>query len=132
MNLADGPKATGLRHLNISMTDWIALTEFHGLLGLLLTGDEHGPSFDLNGVKCAVADIAGRDARFEAVCSDFGFAAVLPGWYGDYSTTPIHIIIVGDVRACLQWLPISRDDKCALIDRLPFDEIDKTMCRLSV
>lgn len=118
--------------LNISMIDWIALTEFHGLLGLLLTGDEHGPSFDLNGVECAVADIEGRHARFEAATPEFGLMAIFPGWYGDYTTTPIHILIVGDTRACLQWLPISRDDKCALIDRLPLDEIDKTLTKLSV
>lgn len=114
------------------MTDWIALDETYGLLGLLLTGDEHGPSLGLNGVECVVGDIDGRRSRFEAVCADFSLVAVMPDWYGDYTTLPIHILIIGDVRACLQWLPISRGNKCALIDRLPLDEIDSTMCRLSV
>jgi hypothetical protein len=34
------------------------------------------------------------------------------------------VSIVGDVQAGMDWLPIDRGDKCALIERLPLDKCD--------
>jgi hypothetical protein len=114
------------------MTDWIALTEFHGLLDLMLGGEQNGPTFTLDGVRCSFGPILGRHACFEAVSPDFGLMVICAGWYGDYSTTPIHLLIVGDHIACMQWLPMKRTDKCAIIEHLPVDEHDKTILRLAV
>lgn len=121
-----------LTPLNTSMTNWTALTEFHGLLDLMLTGEEHGPSFDLKGVQCSFGPIFERHACFEAATSDFGLMVICAGWYGDYSTTPIHLLIVGDHIACMQWLPMKRADKCAIIEHLPVNDHEKTLLALAV
>lgn len=107
----------------------IPLNECLGLIDLILTGDEH--SFDINGVGCSVERIEGH-ACFEAATADFGFMVIIPHWYAGEHGSPAYIIIVGDHPACLRWLPIDRNDKCALIERLPLNAIDETLCRLAV
>tara|TARA_R110000868_G_scaffold411718_1_gene707981 strand:- start:3812 stop:4156 length:345 start_codon:yes stop_codon:yes gene_type:complete len=110
----------------------IALTDCLGLIDLMLTGDEHSPHFTLSGVQCAVERIESHHACFEAVTSDFGMIAIFPGWYAGEHEAPVYVLIVGDHQACLQWLPIDRNEKCVIIERLSFDEIDKTMLTLAV
>jgi len=109
----------------------ISFTDCPGLIDLMLTGDEHGASFTLNGVQCDVVQVEGH-ACFEAVTSDFGLSVIYPGWYAGEHGAPTLIVIVGDIQDCLQWLPIDPADKRALIDRLPLDEINKTMFTLGV
>jgi hypothetical protein len=106
----------------------IPLTECPGLIDLMLTGDEHRTSFGLNGVKVSVARI-GDAAYLEAACPDFGFLAVYPGWYAGEHGAPAHIVIVGDPIACTRWLPMRRDDRLAIIDRVPLSPIDRMLCR---
>jgi len=113
------------------MTTSIPFTECLGLLDLMLTGDEHGPSFDIRGVACSVEQIRG-DAYLDAATSDFGLMAMFPGWYVGGHGLEVRILIVGDLIACLQWLPIDRSEKRALINRLPIDEIDKTLFTVAV
>lgn len=42
------------------------------------------------------------------------------------------VSIVGDVQAGMDWLPIDRGDKCALIERLPLDMCDKPLLTLAM
>ena len=109
----------------------ISLTDCPGLIDLMLTGEELGPSFTLNGVQCDVVQVEGH-ACFEAVTPDFGLSVIYPGWYAGEHGPPAQIVIVGDIQDCLQWLPIDPADKRALIDRLPLDEINKTVFTLAV
>jgi len=51
------------------MTTPIPLSDCPGLIDLMLTGEELGPSFDLNGAQCTVGRIAGH-ATFKAVSPD--------------------------------------------------------------
>ncbi len=106
----------------------IPLSDCPGLIDLMLTGEEHGVSFGLKGVGCSVERI-GDAAYFEAACADFGFVAIFPGWYSGEHGSFARIIIVRDPVACVQWLPIERDDKLAIIRCLPLDAIDQTLCR---
>jgi hypothetical protein len=112
------------------VTTPIALADCPGLIHLMLTGDEDGPSFTLNGVQCVVERVESH-ATFEAVGPDFGLSVIYPGWYSGEHGAPAHIIIVGDAHTCLQWLPIERADKLALIARLPLGAIDQTLCRVA-
>jgi hypothetical protein len=57
---------------------------------------------------------------------------IFPGWYAGEHGAPAHVIIMGDAQACMQWLPVEHTDKLALIERLPLDSGDKTLCRLAV
>ena len=107
----------------------IPLAECLGLIDLMLTGDEQ--SFDINGVRCSVENFEGH-AYFEAATADFGLMVIIPHWYAGEHGQPAYIIIVGDHHACLQWLPIDRNDKCALIERLPLSIVDEALCRLAV
>lgn len=109
----------------------ISLTDCLGFIDLMLTADELGPSFTLNSVQCGVERVEGH-ACFEAVTPDFGLSVIYPGWYAGEHGAPAQIVIVGDIQDCLQWLPIDPADKRALIDRLPLDEINKTMFTLAV
>jgi hypothetical protein len=95
------------------MTRWTTLDEFYGLLDLMLTGEEEGPNFILCDVACTVVPSLGRHGSFEAVGEAFALMLVLPGWYVGEHGVPVHILIVGDVQACMDWLPITRADKCA-------------------
>ena len=113
------------------MTTPIPFTECLGLLDLMLTGDEHGPSFDIRGVACSVEQIRG-DAYLEAATSDFGLMVMFSGWYVGGHGLKVRVLIVGDHMACLQWLPINGSEKRALIERLPLDQIDKTLFTLAV
>lgn len=108
----------------------IPLTDCPGLIDLMLTGDEHRTSFGLNGVGVSVERI-GDAAYLEAACADFGFLAVYPGWYVGEHGLPAHVVIVGDPIACTQWLPMGQDDRLAIINRLPLDPINQTLCRLA-
>jgi hypothetical protein len=111
------------------MSTPIPLTHCPGLIDLMLTGEELGPSFTLNGVQCAVERI-GDAAYLEAACPEFGFVVVYPGWYAVEHGAPAHVIIVGDPIICTQWLPTRRDDRLALIQRLPLSMSDKVLCRV--
>jgi hypothetical protein len=110
----------------------ITLTECPGLLDLMLVGDENGRSFILKGVQCSVERIDDHHAYFEAATPDFGLMMIFPGWYAGEHGMPVHILIADDAKACLQWLPIDRADKCAIIERLPLDNIAKTLLTLAV
>jgi len=83
-------------------------------------------------VACTVRQIDGRHALLEAATPDFGFAAFFPGWYGDYSSTPVHIVTVGEHHECMRWLPIEQADKLCIIPHLRISATNKTLCRLSV
>jgi|GEM_PF-6386347 len=107
----------------------IPLAECLSLIDLMLTGDEQ--SFDINGVRCSVENFEGH-ACFEAATADFGLMMIIPHWYAGEHGSPAYIIIVGDYPACLQWLPIDRNDKCALIERLPLSIVDETLCKLAI
>jgi len=96
----------------------------------MLTSHELGPSFTLNGVQCAVEQVEGH-ATFEAVSPDFGLSVTFPGWYAGEHRAPTHIIIAGDAHICLQWLPINRADKLALIASLPLSAIDQMLCKVA-
>jgi hypothetical protein len=108
----------------------IPLTDCPGLIHLMLTGDEHRPSFGFKGIGVSVERI-GDAAFLEAACADFGFLAVYPGWYAGEHGAPAHVVIVGDPIACTRWLPMKRNDRLALIGHLPLDPIDITLCRLA-
>lgn len=118
--------------LNTGMPTSVPFTECLGLLDLMLTGEEHGPIFDLKGVSCSIQPIEGCHGCFEAATSGFGLMVVYPGWYVGGHGLQVRILIVGDTQACLQWLPIAIYEKLAIIERLPLDEIEKTLCRLAV
>ena len=109
----------------------IPFTECPGLLDLMLTGDEHGPNFDIKGVACSVEQIRG-DAYLEAATPDFGLIVMFPGWYVGGHGLEVRILIVGDHITCLNWLPMNAGEKRALIERLPLDRIYKTMAALAV
>ncbi len=109
----------------------IPLTACPGLIDLMLTGEELGPNFTFNGVRCAVERIE-EHAAFEAVTPDFGLSVIYPDWYVGEHGAPAQIVIVGDAHTCLQWLPIERPDKLALIARLPLSAIDQIICTLGV
>ena len=96
----------------------------------MLDAEERGPSFILNGVHCTVSKIDGH-ALLEAVGADFGFAAIIPGWYGDYSSTPVHIVTVGEHHECMAWLPIEQAEKHHIIPHLRISATNKMLCRLS-
>jgi hypothetical protein len=108
----------------------IALTDCLGLINLMLTADELGPSFTLDGVQCAVERVEGH-VTFEAVSPDFGLSVIYPGWYAGEHGQPAHITTVGDPIACTRWLPFERTDKLALIAGLPLSAIDQTLCRVA-
>ena len=101
-----------------------------GLIDLMLTGDELGPSFMLNDVQCVVERVEGH-ACFEAVSPDFGLSVIYPGWYVGEHGAPAHIIIAGDAHICLRWLPVKRADKLALIAGLPLSAIDQMLCKVA-
>jgi len=109
----------------------ISLTDCPSLINLMLTGDQLGASFTLKGVRCDVVQVEGH-ACIEAVTPDFGLSVIYPGWYAGEHGAPARVVIVGDIQNCLQWLPIDPVDKRALINRLPLDQIDKTMFTLAV
>lgn len=113
------------------MPTLIPFAECLGLLDLTLTGDEWGPSFNIKGVACSVEQIRG-DAYLEAATPDFGLMVMFPGWYVGGHGLEVRVLIVGDIQACLKWLPIDAAEKRALIDRLPLDQIDKTLFTLAV
>lgn len=106
----------------------IPLTDCPGLIDLMLTRDEHRASFGLNGVGVSVERI-GDAAYLEAACANFGFLAVYPGWYAGEHGAPAHVVIVGDPIACTQWLPMQRNDRLAIINRLPLSPIERMLCR---
>ena len=113
------------------MLRWAALTDYHGLLDLMLDAEQRGPSVVLNGVACIISRIDGRHALLEAATPDFGFAAFFPGWYGDHSSVPVHIVTVGEHHECMAWLPIEQADKRRIIPHLHISTTDKMLCRLS-
>ena len=106
----------------------ISLTDCPGLIDLMLTGEELGPSFTLNGVQCDVAQVESH-ACFEAVTPDFGLSVIYPGWYAGEHGAPAHVIIAGDPIACTRWLPMGQKDRRAIIDRLPLSSIDRALCK---
>lgn len=109
----------------------ISLVDCPGLIDLMLTGDEHGESFTIDGVRCVVERV-GDHASFEAITSDFGLSVVVPGWYAGEHGAPAHVAIVGEAHTCTGWLPLDSTDKLALIHRLPLSPIDRMLCRLSI
>lgn len=106
----------------------ISLSDCPGLIDLMLTGDELGPSFILKGVGVSVERV-GNAAYLEAACPDFGLSVIYPGWYAGEHGAPAHVVVVGDPIACTQWLPMKRDDRLAIINCLPLSAIDQTLCR---
>lgn len=106
----------------------IPLADCPGLIALMVTGDEHRTSFGLNGVGVSVEQIANA-AYLEAACSDFRFVAVYPGWYAAQHGAPAHVVLFGDPIACTRWLPMQRNDRLAIINRLPLSAIDRMLCR---
>lgn len=109
----------------------ISLTDCPGLIDLMLTGDEHGANFDIDGVQCMVKRV-GDHASFEAITSDFGLSVVVPGWYAGEHGAPAHIAIVGEAHTCTGWLPLDSTDKLALIRHLPLSPVSRMLCRLSI
>lgn len=109
----------------------IPFTDCLGLLDLMLTSDERGRSFTIRDVQCSVAEVRG-DAYLEAATPDFGLTVMFQQWYVGGHGLQVHIIIVGDHMACLQWLPIDRSEKRAIIERLPLDRGEKTLLTLAV
>jgi 8-oxo-dGTP pyrophosphatase MutT (NUDIX family) len=98
----------------------------------MLDVEQCGPSAVLNGVSCTISRIDDRHALLEAVSPDFGFAAFFPGWYGDHSAAPVHVLTVGEHHECMGWLPIEQADKLYIIPRLRISATNKMLCRLSV
>jgi hypothetical protein len=128
------PTTTSRRSfLNTSMPTAtpIPFTKCLGLIDLMLTGDERGPSFTLMGVQCSVEQIRG-DAYLAAATPDFCLIVVFPGWYVGGHPLEVGILIVGEAHTCLQWLPINVAEKHAIIQHLPLSAIDQTICTLSV
>ncbi len=105
----------------------IPLSECPGLIDLMLTGEELGPSFTLNGVQCAVERVEDH-ACFEAVTPDFGLSVIYSGWYAGEHGAPAQVVVRNPI-ACTQWLPMRRDDRLAIINRLPLSAIDQMLCR---
>jgi len=97
----------------------------------MLTGDEHGASFDINGVECVVERV-GDHATFEAISCDFGLSVVVPGWYVGEHGAPAYVAIVGEAHTCTGWLPLDFTDKLSLIQQLPLSPVDRMLCRLSI
>lgn len=113
------------------MLRWTALTDYHGLLDLMLDVEQCGLSVILNGVACTISQIDGRHALLEAATPDFGFAVFFPGWYGVHSSVPAHILTVGEHHECMAWLPIEQADKFRIIPHLHISATNKMLCRLS-
>ncbi|WP_221191380.1 hypothetical protein, partial [Sphingomonas sp. BK580] len=102
-----------------------------GLIDLMLTSDEHGESFTIDGVRCVVERVEGY-ATFKAVTPDFGLAVVVPGWNAGEHGAPAYVAIVGEAHACTGWLPLHSTDKLALIQHLPLSPVNRMLCRLSI
>jgi len=109
----------------------IPLADCLSLIHLLLTADELGPIFNLKGVQCSIKNIDGN-ACFDARAADFDLMLIVPGWHAGAYGRPAYIIIVGETHKCLQWLPIARADKYALVARLPLSATDQALCRLVI
>lgn len=109
----------------------IPLVDYPGLIDLMLTGEEHSSTYLLDGVPCSVKRVRGH-AMLEAISPDFGMIVVFPGWYAGEHGAPAHIVVVGEVHTCLQWLPLDRSEKQALIGVLPLSAINRTICRMAV
>lgn len=110
------------------MPTLIPLEDCPGLIDLMLTDDEHRTSFGFKGIGVSVERI-GNTAYLEAACPEFGFLAIYPGWYAGEHGAPAHVIIAGDPIACTRWLPMQRNDRLAIINRLPLSAIDRMLCR---
>jgi hypothetical protein len=108
----------------------IMLTDCPGLIDLMLTGDEHGMSFAIDGVECVIEHVEGHGI-FEAVTPDFGLSVIHPGWYAGDHGAPAYVAIIGDAHACIGWLPLRQADKLTLIRHLPLSPVDQMLCRLS-
>lgn len=109
----------------------IPLSDCPGLIGLMLTADERGASFTLNGAQCVVTRI-GNAVHLEAITSDFILSVVVPGWYTGEHGAPAYVAVVGEAHTCTGWLPLDSTDKLALIQRLPLSPVDRILCRLSI
>lgn len=109
----------------------ISLVDYPGLIELMLTGEEHSFPNRSDGVPCAVKRF--RDhAILEVTGPDFGLLVVIPGWYAGEHGAPAHIVVAGEVHTCLQWLPLGRSEKHALIKALPLSTMNRTICQLAV
>lgn len=109
------------------------LSDYFGLLDLMLHECNRGRKFDLAGVPCEIEELDGRHALITASTSMFGIVVFFPGWYAGEVIDPLIAIgIAGDHQACFDWLPISVEDKRSIIARLPIGKHRRTLLTLSV
>lgn len=113
------------------MTTPISLADCPGLIDLMLTGDERGPNFTLSGQPCSVRRVDDV-AVLEVLNGEFGFGLIVPGWTIGEHGQPGYIVIAGEPHLCMQWLPINRDEKKAIIAQLPLSPSDRLLCDLSI
>lgn len=97
----------------------------------MLTGDEHSSTYRLDVVPCPVKRVRGH-AILETISPGFGMVVVFPGWHAGEHGAPAHIVFTGEAHTCLQWLPLDRSEKHALIGPLPLSTMKRTICRLAV
>lgn len=102
------------------------------LIDLMLTGEGRRESFIFQGVLCSAVQIDGERACLEALSSDFGVRAIFQDWYRDEHREPVLLIIAGDLRTCLQWLPLDLHAKISIINEVLLSEDEKVLCRLSL
>lgn len=114
--------------LNTRMLTTISLDDCLDLIDLMMLGDHCGPSFKL----CGIERFDDPHGWFGAAGPDWEFMMVLPGWYAGELGPLILMSIEGDALTCLQWLPIDREDKRNIIDRLSLHAEEAALCRLEV
>jgi len=119
--------------LNTRMLVTLPLAECLDLIHLMVVGDDCGPSFDLNGAHCGVErSTDDPHGWFGAEGRDWRFMMAIPDWYAGELGRPIHLSIEGDIQSCLQWLPIDRTDKLAILKRLRLGPMRRTLFTLAL
>lgn len=88
--------------------------------------------FSFRGATCRASNNDGH-LLFEVVRdASFGLALAFPGWFvARHTAQPVHIAVAGDAIAMIIWLPIVREYKLEIIDRLPFNDEEKFLMRIA-
>lgn len=106
------------------------LDAYFGLFELIAHEEDRGRTFCLEGVQCEIDQLDGH-ALFTAVTPKFALALLFPGWYiGETQLMPVQMKVEGDLVTLFEWLPISAENKRAIIARLTIGKHDQTLLTL--
>jgi hypothetical protein len=109
----------------------VPLSKCLGLINLISTCNEANETFELWGLQCEIQRHEDK-AVFQCVQNNFGFVVIYPGWWLGEHAQPVHIFLEGEVSSILQWLQICSEDKAALVNMLPVDDVERDILMLSV